>query len=227
MSVPFRPAANSIQKGLCAAFPLFGFPQRPSAHTLTQADASTGYQSFFNAAPGRQPGALLVRDQPHAAALGRLDLVEHIVEGSNDNPALLPLSTVSELARQEKGKALTEACRCGHAAIAAYLLDHGASPGAQGDSGQTGLHLATHSGRLDLLTLLLEHHAPLETRNSFGGAVLEQAVWSALNDPQSRHLFLIETLIRAGADTSVVGYPTGDKNIDDLFRRESTWKIST
>src|SRR5205085_2186479 len=65
--------------------------------------------------------------------------------------------------------------------------------------GMTALHLAAHEAHLDVVRILLAHHADIEAKNSYGGTALGQTVWSAIHDPQPDHLPIIELLVEAGA----------------------------
>lgn len=120
----------------------------------------------------------------HAAALGRLDLVENLFEEAD---------TV------QREVAFIRACTHGHNAICEFLLDHGVDRAAQATVGQTGLHYAAHSGQLETVKMLIARNAPLEVKNMYGGTVLGQALWSAFNEPHPNHPAIIEALIAAGA----------------------------
>jgi ankyrin repeat protein len=73
-------------------------------------------------------------------------------------------------------------------------------PHAQANTGQTGLHWAVVGGQLATINLLLEHEAPLEAKNVYGGTALGQALWSALNgDPGVDYVEIIDVLIAADA----------------------------
>lgn len=136
----------------------------------------------------------------HAAALGRLDLVQSFVNGN---------TTDSQLQIDE---AFIWACQFGQNSIAEFLLDQGVNPASQANIGQTGLHYAAHYGRLETVNMLIDRKAPLEVKNMYGGTVLGQALWSAYNEPRKDHLSIIETLIAAGAHVD----PEWHKWIDEL-----------
>lgn len=73
-------------------------------------------------------------------------------------------------------------------------------------------------GQLDTIKLLLERGAPLEARNEYGGTVLGQALWSAINgDPAIDYVLIIETLIDAGA--MVDADPGLKERLDEVLRR--------
>jgi len=91
------------------------------------------------------------------------------------------------------------ACMLGHPRAAAFLLDRGADPAAGIRTGLNGFHYAASSGRLEVVKLLIARKAPMEIRNMYGGTVLEQALWSAVNEHRESHGAIIEALIEAGA----------------------------
>ena len=135
-------------------------------------------------------------DIRHAAALGRLDLVQRFF---NEDPT-------------QHEEAFIRACQFGHNSIAEFLLDQGVDPTAQANVGQTGFHYAAHSGQLETVKMLIARKAPLEVKNMYGGTVLGQALWSAYNEPQKDHLAIIDTLIAAGAQI----HPDWNEWIDKL-----------
>jgi ankyrin repeat protein len=91
------------------------------------------------------------------------------------------------------------ACMLGHPRAAAYLLDKGVDPLAGIKTGLNGFHYAASSGRLDVIKLLIERKVPMEIKNMYGGTILGQALWSAVNEYTDRHSEIIEALIGAGA----------------------------
>ena len=144
-------------------------------------------------------------DIRHAAALGRLDLVQSFFNG-DDLPASI------------KEEAFIRACQHGHNDICEFLLDQGIDPASQANTGQTGLHYAAHCGQLETVKMLIERNAPLEVKNMYGGTVLGQALWSAFNEPHKDHLPIVEVLIATGAQIE----PDWNKWIDELRRRDAT-----
>ena len=151
-------------------------------------------------------------DIRHAAALGRLDLVQQLLSGADSNASLIPLSNQPREARARLEEAFIRACQFGHNNICELLLDEGVDPAAQVNVGQTGLHYATHAGQLETVKFLVARAAPLESKNMYGGTVLGQALWSAFNEPHKDHLPIIEFLIAAGAKVD----PEWNKWIDQL-----------
>ena len=146
-------------------------------------------------------------DPSHAAALGRLDLVQSLYN-ENDLSAAL------------KQQAFIRACQHGHNNICEFLLDQGVDPAAQVDIGQTGFHYAAHCGQLETVKMLIGRNAPLEVKNMYGGTVLGQALWSAFNEPHKNHLQIVEVLISAGAQVE----PDWNKWIDELRRRDKKYE---
>lgn len=94
---------------------------------------------------------------------------------------------------------LSAACMLGHARAAGYLLDKGVDSLAGIKTGLNGFHWAASSGRLDLIRLFIEKKVPIQVRNMYGGTVLDQALWSAINEYSPDHADIIEALIDAGA----------------------------
>ena len=148
----------------------------------------------------------------HAAALGRLDLVQSFFNGSELHPSLIPLSEDPAESKFQIEQAFIRACQFGHNSIVEFLLDQGVDAASQADSGQTGLHYAAHCGQLETVKLLIAREAPLEVKNMYDGTVLGQALWSAYNEPRKDHLVIIDTLIAAGAHVDA----DWNKWIDDL-----------
>jgi ankyrin repeat protein len=143
-------------------------------------------------------------DFENAAGVGDLDRVKE----------LLPSTSNEEL-----GKGFVWACAYGYTEGVTLLLDHGVDPAFGADVDMTGLHLAAHEGHLDTVKLLLAHNAPLEVKNSYGGTVLDQTLWSAINHPRPEHRAIVETLIAAGAKVEE-NWNTGIPEIDELLRAD-------
>jgi len=96
-------------------------------------------------------------------------------------------------------EAFAAACMLGHDRSAAYLLDKGVDPYAGMRTGLAGFHYASSSGRLNVTKLLIERKVPMEIENMYGGTVLGQALWSAINEHGPDHGAIIEALLEAGA----------------------------
>ena len=89
------------------------------------------------------------------------------------------------------------ACACGRKNVVEFMLEKGFDLSTVSD-GMTALHWAVIGGREDIIQLLLKNKAPLEIKNSYGGTVLGQALWSAYNDPKPQDALIIDMLIKAG-----------------------------
>jgi hypothetical protein len=149
-------------------------------------------------------------DLEGAAGVGRLDLVKGFF---NPDGSLKAIATTAEM---EAG--FNWACEYGRTAVVEFLLERGVDAASQ-SGGMTGLHWAAHGGHIEIINLLLQRNAPLEVRNSYGGTVLGQALWSSINSGfDIDYVPVIEGLIAAGAKVDH-GCFTGNKRIDEALRR--------
>jgi hypothetical protein len=118
--------------------------------------------------------------------------------------------------------ALAEALTCasflGRTVVAEYLLTRGVDPAAGAATGLDALHWAAGRGQLEAVKLLLRHHAPLESRNMYGGTALGAVVWSVLHEPRTNHIQIIEELLAEGARIEEAGYPTGNPAVDAALK---------
>jgi len=121
----------------------------------------------------------------------------------------------------EAAEAVTCACFLGDRETAEYLILQGLDPSGGARSGMNAVHWAANRGEVGTLQLLLSRGVPLEVENMYGGTVLGQAVWSAVNQPRPGQLEAIAELLRAGADVKAVRVPTGDPRIDELLKAEA------
>lgn len=96
-------------------------------------------------------------------------------------------------------EALSCACMLGRTETAGHLLDHGVDPYAGMKTWLAGPHYAVSSGRLETVRMLVEKKVALEVKNGYGGTLLGQALWSAVNEHKPTHADIIEMLIAAGA----------------------------
>jgi ankyrin repeat protein len=126
-------------------------------------------------------------DLREAAGLGRLKTVERLLEGESATT-------------QEINEGLRYASVYGQTAVAELLICRGADLTTTTIDGQTAAHMAAIGGHFDTLKMLLEHDPPLEQRNTYGGTVLGQTIWSAGHggDPD-RYIPIIDALLAAGA----------------------------
>ncbi|MEQ1644366.1 MAG: hypothetical protein ABL959_13045 [Pyrinomonadaceae bacterium] len=97
-------------------------------------------------------------------------------------------------------EALSCSCWLGRTATARYLIDAGVDPYAGMKTWLAGPHWAASSGQLGVIKMLIEKRIPLEIENKYGGTVLGQALWSAVNEHADSHADIIECLILAGAE---------------------------
>jgi hypothetical protein len=138
-----------------------------------------------------QRGARL--DLEGAAGVGRLDVVESFF---NEDGSLKASATKTQM-----DSGFFWACEYGRTRVVDFLLKKGADLRAGENTGLTGLHWAVVGGQLGTIRMLLERGAPLEVKNVYGGTVLGQALWSAINgDPGIDYVPIIQTLIEAGAE---------------------------
>jgi ankyrin repeat protein len=131
-------------------------------------------------------------DLEGAAGVGQLDLVKTFFDENGG------LKAGATRAQMESG--FLWACEYGRGNVVEFLLQRGADPHAQANTGLTGLHWAVVGGQLATIRLLLERGAPLEARNAYGGTALGQALWSAFNgDSGIDYVPVIDMLVDAGA----------------------------
>jgi hypothetical protein len=161
-----------------------------------------------------------------AAALGQLEKVKSFIneDGSlkaNLPPVIDPWGGWISKDRQ-MGQAFIHACLSGQTEVVDFLLEKRVDPSAGANTAQTGFHYAAHVGHLEIVKLLIARNVPMEMKNMYGGTVLGQTVWSALNEPKADHIPIIEALLTAGADIEAAGYPTGNQRLDEVLQRYST-----
>jgi Ankyrin repeats (3 copies) len=131
-------------------------------------------------------------DLAGAAALGRLDVVKSFF---GEAGSLKP-----NAAKEQLEEGFLFACGYGHSDVVEFLLIKGADPAAHRGDGQTGMHWAVIGGNLETVELLLRYKAPLEVKNTYGGTVLDQTLWSVAHggDPDL-YIAILEVLVAAGA----------------------------
>jgi hypothetical protein len=106
--------------------------------------------------------------------------------------------------------------------VVAFFLEKGVEPAVTDRSDMTGLHRAAASRHTQVVRVLLEHGAPLEVKNQWGGTVLDSTVYFARHDPagSAEYVGVLEALLAAGADVgAVTPFPTGSASLDELLRR--------
>jgi hypothetical protein len=134
-------------------------------------------------------------DLEAACGVGRLDIVQHFF---NDNGSLKSSATQSQL---ENG--FMWASCYGQIAVVDYLLQKGIDIDVE-VGGFCAIHFATMAKHLDMIRLLIERGASLETVNMYGGTALGTALWRLANpDDTPWHIIddevILETLLAAGA----------------------------
>lgn len=120
--------------------------------------------------------------------------------------------------KESKERGFIWACAYGRDDIVRFLLREGVEISAGAGVDMTGLHLAAHEAHASTVQLLLEHGAPLEVKNSYGGTVLGQALWSAMNHRRAEHPHIVQLLLDAGAILRD-DWRTGDEEIDRILDR--------
>ncbi|HEY0970452.1 MAG TPA: ankyrin repeat domain-containing protein, partial [Gemmatimonadales bacterium] len=140
-----------------------------------------------------------------AAALGRVDLVDRMVDdGGTLHPGValprVPWPRLPADPRVHLGYALAYATWCGEQEAVAALLRKGVDPDGTDDDGPA-LSWAAGTGRMDIARLLITHGADLEKRNAYGGTVLGATTWFALQAPTAGvdYAGVVEELITLGA----------------------------
>jgi len=96
-------------------------------------------------------------------------------------------------------EALSCACMLGRFVTARHLLEAGVEPYAGMKTWLAGPHWAASGGHPEIMRLFIDRGISLEVENMYGGTVLGQALWSAVNEHKRSHAEVIEMLIDAGA----------------------------
>jgi ankyrin repeat protein len=187
----------------------------PNAHGVTpyalavrlgQSDSAKAMERH-----GADPAGLGARDRfLGACSLGRADDVRSFVR---EHPGL-----VASLGESER-VVLPEAAMDDRLEAVRVMLEAGLDVHAVDHDRMTALHWAGWNGNLAIARLLLDHGAPLECENVWGGTVLDGTVW-AVGHSESRvdRLPVIAALLEAGADAdAVVPFPSGHAEVDALL----------
>ena len=120
-----------------------------------------------------------------AAGIGRIDLVQSLFDRA---------------AQLEIERGFVWACEYGRNEVVAYLLERGISANTRGNTGQTALHWAVIGAQTETIPILLAKGADLEARNTYGGTVLGQALWSAIHGGKKADFMpVINLLLKSGA----------------------------
>lgn len=173
---------------------------------LANATSLDGMSAVLAAMYHEHPGIaqLLVTAGAHlnifeAAALGRLDAVRNILE---ETPPLV------DAIAPDGFQPLGLACFFGHADVAAYLLEQGASVDSASHNPMKvmPLHSAVAARSLDITRLLLEHGAPVNACQADNYTPLHAAA-------QNGDFEIVKLLVDAGADATLVD-AEGDTPLD-------------
>jgi ankyrin repeat protein len=163
-----------------------------------------------------------------AAAIGREDLVSAWV---TDDGGLRPgvrlvtprWPSLPADARVHVEKALIWAATFGRLGVVRILLERRVDVAAADENRMTPLHCAAGAGHLEIVELLLDHGAPLEVKNVWGGTVLNSTLHFVFESPAKGvdYIPVLNALLAAGADVSVVNryFPTGRRDVDDVLTR--------
>ena len=169
----------------------------------------------------------MVRD---ALANGCPAAAVHLIERGSTEDSLLGAAGLGRIeavgalfakaSAEERADAMLIAAQANHVAVVELLLARGVSVHAF--NGMTVLHWAAANCSRDLMRVLLDRGALLETQNDFGGTVLDSTLWFAFNATDIEFAGrdfpgTIDWLIAAGARTD--RYPTMLEDIEGVQRR--------
>jgi ankyrin repeat protein/uncharacterized glyoxalase superfamily protein PhnB len=146
--------------------------------------------------------------------------------GRGDEPAVRAIlaalpELISSLSEEDK-LVLAFAAGDGKVEAVRLMLLAGMSMDIHGDTGGTPLHQAAWYGQLDVVKLLLAHHAPLEEKDTtYGGTPLGWACHGSMTcrNPKGDYPAIVEALIQAGAEI-MFGH-SGTEEVNAVLRRYS------
>jgi hypothetical protein len=118
---------------------------------------------------------------------------------------------------QALAEAFTCACFNDRMIVVEALLKIGVNPNGGIRTGMNAFHWAVNRGNLQVVQVLVQHKADLESLNSYGGTILSCAIWSKIHEPKRDHLQIIEVLLKAGAHVGECPYTSGDDSIDAVL----------
>lgn len=239
----YRGGATTLGLAATSIWPARAGTQIPLMELLVRYGASVdgdaaGWQPLIAALDNARPeaarwladhGAKLTVGS--AAGIGRLDLVQKFFDSNglyHDKQTFGKRWRVPATPEAQLVRALIYACMYGHTDIVAFLIGKGVDIGAQDEDQYTGLHYAAHGGHVETVDWLLQHNAPLEKKNCYGGTVLGQVIWSAANHagcwggnkPGYDYFPIVKKLVDAGAWVNRYWH-TGIESIDDFIRQHS------
>jgi len=100
---------------------------------------------------------------------------------------------------EARDEVLSCALMLGRTELSQHLIEKGIDPYAGMKTWLAGPHYAVSGGKVDTVKMLLDKKVPVEIENKYGGTLLGQALWSAVNEPRPGHGEIIELLIGSGA----------------------------
>lgn len=115
-------------------------------------------------------------------------------------------------------EALTCASFLGRDETVTYLLATGIDPNGGNKTGLNALHWAANRGGASTVKLLLDKGADPEFVNMYGGTVLGQVLWSAINEPRDGQTEAIRLLVNSGSrvDAEMVEWWKNSDAPDDI-----------
>jgi hypothetical protein len=118
--------------------------------------------------------------------------------------------------RVHLGYALTWAATWGKRDAVEVMLRKGVDPSGKDDDA-TALHFAAAYGHMDIVRMLLQYDASLETLNSYDGTVLSGTLWYAYNAPVPGvdYPSVVRELIALGA--RVDAFPDLQRYVDEIL----------
>lgn len=116
-----------------------------------------------------------------------------------EGASLIELLKANGEPADEMNEAFAFACMIGRTEDAEALLDKSVDPYVGMKTWLAGPHWSASSGQLETMKMLLRRNVPLEIENKYGGTVLGQALWSAVEEFKPTHAEIIELLIESGA----------------------------
>jgi len=102
----------------------------------------------------------------YAAEAGAIDAVQALLDGGVEVDVRIDQGRSPMMNIIKEGKS-------GYGSpVVKVLLDNGADPNLQDNSGSTALHYAAMNGRVDIIQLMIEHGASLDLTNDLGNTAL-------------------------------------------------------
>lgn len=134
-----------------------------------------------------------------ATALNRGDftLLDELLTGHD--ASIIDLLEANGEPVDAMNEAFAWACFTDRAGDAERLLDKGVDPANSDKTGLTGFHWAASRGNVETVRMLIRRNVPIEQLNMYGGTVLGQTLWSAVNEVRDGQAEVIELLINGGA----------------------------